>query len=400
VTHDPAPNNEDETHPKPWRRRLARGLGGLAAVLLLFMLIVLISGWRAFGKAPEGERRARMEASAQWVDDSFVNPQPIVNDSWLGMRDASDRSDEGTPAAPLPVVETDPRLFAHAPTSGLRVTWLGHSTMLVEIDGFRVLTDPVWGRRTSPLTWAGPARWYAPPLALEDLPELDAVVISHDHYDHLDYPTIVAMKDWDTTFLVPLGVAAHLEYWGVPTARIVELDWWEEHHIGGLTLTCVPARHASGRQLFDKDRTLWAGYTLVGPQHRVFFSGDTGLFPALTDIGERLGPFDLTMIEVGAYGQGWPDWHLGPEQAVEAHTRVRGELLLPVHWGLFDLAYHGWTEPIERVLVEARARGTKVVSPRPGESFEPATAAPAEPWWPALEWRSAEAYPIAAGSGD
>ncbi|HLM74970.1 MAG TPA: MBL fold metallo-hydrolase, partial [Polyangiaceae bacterium] len=276
--------------------------------------------------------------------------------------------------------------------------WFGHSSMLVEIDGHRVLTDPLWSERASPLSWIGPRRFYAPPAPLDELPAVHAVVISHDHYDHLDRETISAMKGWDTIFVAPLGVGAHLAGWGVPEDRIVELDWWGRTKVGDLEIVCTPARHASGRTLTDKDATLWAGYALVGPKHRAYYSGDTGLFPALREIGERLGPFDVTMIESGAYGSAWPDWHLGPEQAVTAHQMVKGRVMLPVHWGLFNLAFHGWTEPVERVLAAAEKTGVTVVVPKPGESIE-VPARPAVPvserrWWPELAWQSAEQDPI------
>ena len=231
---------------------------------------------------------------------------------------------------------------------------------------------------------------------VDQTPSIDAVVLSHDHYDHLDYPTIAAIADWDTTFVAPLGVGAHLVYWGVPEDRVVELDWWERHAIGGLELVCTPARHASGRTLFDFNATLWAGWAILGLEHRAFFSGDTGLFPAMRDIGDRLGPFDLTMIEAGAYGRSWPDWHLGPEQAVLAHQLVRGAVMLPVHWGLFDLAYHGWTEPIERVLVAAEAAGVTVLTPRPGESVQPRAPPALQRWWPEVPWQTAGQAPIVA----
>jgi len=295
---------------------------------------------------------------------------------------------------PLPTEAIDRQRLETPPATGLRVTWLGHSSMLLEIDGHRILTDPVWSERASPLTWVGPKRWYVPPIALGELPAIDAVVISHDHYDHLDQRTLVAMKDWNTTFIVPLGVGAHLASWGVPEARIVELDWWEKAQVGGLEVNCTPARHASGRTLTDKDATLWASYAFVGPKHRAYFSGDTGLFPAMKDIGERLGPFDVTMIEVGQYHRTWPDWHIGPEQAVLAHQMLRGRVLLPVHWALFPLAAHGWTEPMERALAAAGSAGQAVIAPKPGQSVEP-TAPPAlVRWWPELPWTTGAQDPI------
>jgi L-ascorbate metabolism protein UlaG (beta-lactamase superfamily) len=381
-------------------RWISRGVGTLLRLVLLSLVataaVALWQAWVPIGKGPSGARLVRMEASKQWDGDGFENPEPLWNDGLGMITEALDASEHVAPDAPVPVAEVDPSRFATPPPSGLRVTWLGHSTMLVEIDGRRFLTDPVWSDRISPVPWVGPTRWYPNPLPLDRMPELDAVILSHDHYDHLDYPTIAAMKDADTTFVVPLGVGSHLAYWGVPVARIVELDWWERHRIGDVELVCTPARHASGRQLFDQNDTLWAGWAFVGPRHRAWFSGDTGLFPAMKEIGERLGPFDLTMIEVGAYGQAWPDWHLGPEQAVRAHQWVRGEVLLPVHWGLFALAYHGWTEPIERTLVAADEAKVEVVAPRPGESVEPAAPPAVTRWWPEVPWRVAREYPIRA----
>jgi L-ascorbate metabolism protein UlaG (beta-lactamase superfamily) len=382
------------------RSKLFRGLrlAGIAMLTFLAVLVtaVVVDGWQAFGATAEGPRRSRMESSPQWGDGVFVNPQPLWNDAWGMLTGVFASSAETRPTTAVPVEAVDPLALAIPPATGLRVTWLGHSTLLVEVDGWRVLTDPVWGPRTSPVSWIGPERWYEPPIALSDLPPIDAVVLSHDHYDHLDYPTIVAMKDWDTTFVVPLGVGAHLEYWGVPVERIQELDWWDAILVDGLEITCTPARHASGRTLTDQDATLWAGYAFVGPEHRVFFSGDTGLFPALADIGAKLGPFDLTMIEAGAYNQAWPDWHLGPEQAVRAHQMVGGRVMLPIHWGLFDLAYHGWTEPIERTLVAADAAGVQVLAPRPGQSVEPSRPPVFERWWPEVAWETAEQHPVVA----
>ncbi len=377
------------------RRRIARVAGWSGVVVAAALAAVAIDAWPAFGARAEGARRTRMERSPQWQDGSFANPQPIRNDFWtsiLGMFDASPHvSPQGEPVSTVP---GDRSRFATPPASGLRVTWLGHSTALGVIDGHRVLIDPIWSERASPLDWIGPRRWYAPPIPLSELPALDAVIISHDHYDHLDHRTIAALRDHDTTFVVPLGVGAHRVSWGVPDDRIVELDWWERTRVGELDVVATPSRHASGRTGLDKDATLWAGFALRGAKHSAYYSGDTGLFPAMREIGERLGPFDVTMIEVGQYNQAWPDWHIGPEQAVTAHQWVRGRMLLPVHWGLFTLAAHGWTEPIERVLAAAERAGEKVVVPRPGESVEPGALPVTTRWWPALPARTAEQDPI------
>jgi L-ascorbate metabolism protein UlaG (beta-lactamase superfamily) len=307
-------------------------------------------------------------------------------------------SDFATPNEPLSFPRVDGRRFSAGPDGGLRVTWLGHSTVLLEVDGAVVLTDPVWGPRASPFPWFGPKRWFDALIDLEDLPKPDAVVISHDHYDHLDHPTIVSMKEWDTTFLVPLGVGAHLEKWGIRADRIVEMDWWDRHPVKGIEIVATPARHSSGRHFFDRDRTLWAGYAFVGSTRRVFFSGDTGMFPGVQDIADRLGPFDVTMIEVGAYAQSWADWHMGPEQAVEAHTILGGDVFLPIHWGLFNLSMHSWTEPVERVLAAADRKGVAVWAPVPGSSFEPGDAFLQPRWWPTLPWRTAGEYPLVSSN--
>jgi len=364
---------------------VALGLGGLLA-----------SGCTAMGSSATGERLLKMQASPQYGDGKFENPDPMYisySESWSAMfGSVENRSPSEEPI----VQQRSKKDFDDPPASGLRVTWLGHSTLLLEIEGRRFLTDPVWGERTSPVSWLGPQRYYAPPLPLEDLPKIDAILISHDHYDHLDYPTIAALKEMGTKFIAPWGVGAHLEHWGIPKSRITEVDWWDEVEVGGITVASVPARHASGRGLMDQNATLWTGYALIGRDRRLFFSGDTGMFPGLLDIGAKYGPFDVTMIEVGAYNSAWPDWHMGPEQAVVGHKMVQGEVLLPIHWGLFDLAPHGWTEPMERVLIEARELGVSVATPRPGESYEADLPLPEEKWWPELSFHSVEEKPIVA----
>jgi L-ascorbate metabolism protein UlaG (beta-lactamase superfamily) len=381
-----------------WRRWVKRGLQATGAAVLLLIAGALIDGCTAFGGRASGPRLVRMQRSPQWHDGRFVNPQPLVNDWWGMVKGAVRASPHSRPATPPPTAAADRGRFQAPPASGLRATWLGHSALLVEIDGHRVLTDPAFSDRASPLTWVGPQRWYPPPVPLAELPALDAVVVSHDHYDHLDYRTIVAINQapdrGQTRFVVPLGMGAHLERWGVAPVRIVELDWWERATVRGLTIVCTPARHATGRVIIDNDRKLWAGYALIGDRHRAYFSGDTGLFPGMRDIGERLGPFDLTMIEIGEYNRSWPDWHVGPEQAVKAHQLVRGRVMLPMHWGLFALAYHSWVEPIERTLVAARQAGVTLVVPRPGQSVEPAAPPPVTRWWPNLPWQTAAEHPV------
>lgn len=378
---------------------IRRVLKLIAGLLLLGVVVTLIQAWEGLGRRATGERLARMQKSPQWKNGAFVNPEEIVNDWGAMFSGMMHVSDDVSPKAPVDVVKPDPAKLAVAPETGLRVTWFGHSSTLIELDGKRVLTDPMWSERAGPLTWIGPQRYYPVLIPLEQLGRIDAVLISHDHYDHLDHRTIQAMKGWkDTLFFVPLGVGAHLEYWGIPAAQIRECDWWDETKLGDVTIASTPVRHATGRQVFDRDATLWSGWAVIGPQHRVFFSGDTGLFTALETIGEKYGPFDVTLIEVGQYHRAWPDWHVGPEQAVLAHQKLKGKVFFPIHWALLSLAYHAWTEPLERALLESKRREVIIVTPRPGEGVEPDALPVFAKWWPDVPFETAQQHPVKSGN--
>ena len=343
---------------------------------------------KVFGKRAAGERLERIRASAQWLGESFGNRLPFLP----GLRDHSVPrptlseflcgGPRRLPAGPLP--SGDPRpAWARLPDTGLRATWLGHSTVLIEIDGLRVLTDPVWGNRASPSRLAGPRRFQPVPVPLRALPPIDLVLISHDHYDHLDYPTIRHLARTDVPFVTSLGVGAHLQSWDIPAERIVELDWWESYTLPGrdLSITAAPSQHFSGRGLKDRNATLWSSMAIRSSRHAVFFSGDTGLTTDYTRIGQRLGPFDLVMLEVGAFHPSWGDIHLGPVNALKALSLLGGGALLPVHWGTFSLALHDWDEPPETLLALAPAQGARLVMPRLGEAVEPARVEGVTPWW-------------------
>ena len=268
--------------------------------------------------------------------------------------------------------------------------------MLLDLDGALVLTDPVFARRVGPLRGIGPRRFNdQQPITADELPELDAVLISHDHYDHLDHAAIRVLKDKVGAFFVPLGVGAHLERWGVPAERIVELDWWEEARLGDLTLTLAPTRHFSGRRGTDGYKTLWGAWVARGPHHSVFFSGDSGYWDGFAEIGERFGPFDLTLMECGAYNEGWASIHMMPEETAQAHRDLRGDLLMPIHWGKFNLSLHAWTEPVERLLAAAEDPAIRVVTPRIGQGFDASRTIPQTHWW-----RDAAATRASSGGGD
>jgi L-ascorbate metabolism protein UlaG (beta-lactamase superfamily) len=361
---------------------------------------------KSLGSRAAGERLERMKASPLWAEDRFLNMHPILpglrdpQASMPSLKDFLCGGERRVPRAPLPAL--DPLdTWLRAPASGLRATWLGHSTLLLEIDGLRVLTDPVWGPRASPSRLVGPKRFQPVPVPLRKMPPVDLVLISHDHYDHLDYSTIRELAHVDVPFVTSLGVGAHLEAWGIRPERIVELDWWESHQLPGaeLRVTAAPSQHFSGRGLKDRNATLWSSFVLHTARHRVFFSGDTGLTTEYESIRDRLGPFDLVMLEVGAFHPAWGDIHLGPKNALEALRLLGGGPFLPVHWGTFSLAMHPWDEPAETLLQLAPGLGAQLVMPRLGEPVEPAHAPEVKPWWRGVDQGAPRAEPQPAAEG-
>jgi L-ascorbate metabolism protein UlaG (beta-lactamase superfamily) len=286
--------------------------------------------------------------------------------------------DVRVPRRPLGPFQTDISIYDTPPASGLRITWMGHSTSLLEIDGVRVLIDPVWDLRASPLQWAGPKRFFAPPLKLEELPRLDAVLISHDHYDHLGEETVWRLKQLQPAvrWVTSLDVGAELRQMGVPAGRITELDWTKSVKIIGeegavCEVTSLPSRHFSGRSTFNRFETLWASFVLRGAEHNVYYGADSGWWEGFAEIGAAYGPFDLTMLEIGAYNDLWSQIHLGPDGAARAFRELGGAgLLMPIHWGLFNLALHAWVQPIERMRELADADGLKLWQPEPGRPIE------------------------------
>lgn len=332
----------------------------------------------------DGARLERVQASPQLRDGRFANPSgarpglqgdklPLIGEFFFG-------GAQRRPPGALPM-ESPLSLWPRAPETGFRVTWLGHSTLLLEVDGVRVLTDPVFGDRASPTSIAGPKRFHPVPVALDAIPDVDVVVLSHDHYDHLCRTTMRAIAARGWRVVTALGVGARLERFGVAPEKITELDWHEHVALGSLKVTATPSQHFSGRGLTDRNATLWASWVLETERHKLFFSGDTGLFPELADIGHRYGPFDLTMLEIGAFHASWGTIHLGPQNALEAHAMLRGKRLLPVHWGTFDLALHAWDEPAETLVSLARARGAELLMSRLGAAVEPARTESIDPWW-------------------
>jgi L-ascorbate metabolism protein UlaG (beta-lactamase superfamily) len=360
---------------------------------------------KSLGSRARGARLERMRASPRWAGEGFRNAHPILP----GLRDPNAAmptwtdflcgQERGTPARPLPSV-SPLEVWRRKPDSGLRATWLGHSTVLIEIDGVRVLTDPVWGPRASPLRLAGPKRFQPVPVALRAMPPVDVVIVSHDHYDHLDYPTIRALAKSDVPFVTSLGVGAHLEAWGIPPQRITELDWWESHELteGGVRISAAPAQHFSGRTPKTRNATLWSSFVVRSERSCVFFSGDTGLTTEYADIRRRLGPFDLVMLEIGAWDPAWGDMHLGPHNALKALEFLGAGAFLPVHWGTFRLGMHAWDQPAEFLFQHSPESSARLMMPRLGEPMEPALASGrVDPWWRSVDVAGQPLRPASSG---
>jgi L-ascorbate metabolism protein UlaG (beta-lactamase superfamily) len=283
------------------------------------------------------------------------------------------------PAAPIEVQALTRAHLLEAPDRSLYR--LGHSTVLLKLRGEFWITDPVFAERASPFQWAGPKRFHSPPIALQDLPPLKGVILSHNHYDHLDRATVLALAATTEHFLTPLGVGDTLIDWGVPAHKVQQLDWWQTTQVDGLRFAATPAQHFSGRGMRDTNATLWASWVVIDDDLRVFFSGDTGYFDGFKAIGERYGPFDVTFMETGAYDPQWPHVHMQPEQSLQAHLDVQGRVMMPIHNGTFDLAMHPWFEPFERITALAQAQGVQLATPVIGERLDLQQPQAGQPWW-------------------
>ncbi|MGW4807869.1 MBL fold metallo-hydrolase [Kitasatospora sp. NPDC004272] len=339
-----------------------------------------------FGRRPDASD-LRVRASPQYRDGVFHNAPSELAAGTPGRPDGATlrrmlfEKEGRVPTAPVPLAVPE---VSGGASAGVAVTWFGHASALLELDGCRVLVDPVWSDRCSPSRLTGPKRLHPVPVELAELPQVDAVLISHDHYDHLDMATVRRLVELQSApFAVPLGIGGHLRRWGVPEHRIIELDWDETCTLGELTLTLTAAHHFSGRSL-ARNTTLWGSWVVAGPERKVFFTGDSGYFEGFARIGEQHGPFDAALMAIGAYDPAWADIHLNPEEAVRAHLELRGGLLLPIHWCTFNLAPHPWAEPVERLLAEAKAQGVPLAVPRPGQRVEVANPPELDGWWESL----------------
>jgi L-ascorbate metabolism protein UlaG (beta-lactamase superfamily) len=332
------------------------------------------------------EREKRMQDSLQYKDGTFVNPidVPMIapGSTWELIKKYTiiPRIDP-KPAGELPVKPIQQNNWTEIDKENLLFAWLGHSSILIAMDGKMVLVDPVFEKRASPFTWVGPKRFHPAPVTVQGLPLIDVVLITHDHYDHLEKPTIKQLDNKTNLFLVPLGIGELLEKWGITPKKIVELDWWEHRNVDSLLFTATPAVHYASRGLFDRNKRLWCSWSMQGQNRKIFISGDSGYFDRFKIIGEKLGPFDITLLKIGSYDKTWKQIHMTPEEAVQQHRDLRGDILVPLHWATFDLGLHPWYEPIERMLTAARETDAHIITPIIGQQVSINRLPGVNPWW-------------------
>lgn len=355
----------------------------LVVVALLTAALFALLRLPVFGTDPAGTRLERIRQSPHYQDNAFQNREETSVESKESnvlklLGGYWNRSPENEPKQPLPSVRTDLNALPDAQPT---FVWFGHSSYLLRHNGFTLLMDPVFGGNASPVSFFGKSFPGSDAYGPADMPDIDVLVLSHDHYDHFDYTTIKALIPKVKQFVVALGVGAHLEHWGVPANRITELDWFETTTVqDGIQLTATPARHFSGRSL-ARGRTLWASYVLQLPGYRLFLGGDSGYDKTFAQLGAQYGPFDLAILECGQYNELWPSIHMFPEEVVQAGQDLNAKAILPVHWGKFALAYHAWTEPVERFTKRAQAAGMPFATPQIGQPVVLGQPLPQTAWW-------------------
>lgn len=341
----------------------------------------------------------REPESSRQVEGHFRNHAPVQREGLRKMLRIMwnmifHKPRDTRPAVAVPVQPLTREALIAAPNHS--VYRLGHSTVLLKMRDKFWITDPVFAERASPVQWAGPKRFHQPPISLEQLPPIEAVILSHDHYDHLDHQAVLQLASKTHYFLAPLGVGDTLVNWGVDASKVRQLDWWQGTEVDGIQFIATPSQHFSGRGLFDGNSTLWASWVMIDADTRIFFSGDSGYFDGFKRIGEQYGPFDLTLMETGAYNVEWPHVHMQPEQTLQAHIDLKGRWLLPIHNGTFDLSMHAWYEPFDRIMALAWERSVSITTPQMGEAFNVKHPIRGGTWWTDME-ESLECHPAHRG---
>lgn len=357
--------------------------------LLIFLGITLstflfINLYPSFGAKKTKLDLESIKKSPNFHNGKFINQEhfPSLNNARGQLSILKDFINGNPLARPEKSILVKPYSPLTSEADQAKIVWFGHSSFFIEMEGQKLLLDPMFSKYPSPVPPFGGSRFSQRPLHIDDLPHIDAVLISHDHYDHLDYKSIMKLKDKVRQFHVPLGVEEHLLKWGVKADRIYTYDWWDEYKLAGIKLVCTPAKHFSGRTLFTHNRTLWSSWAILGQNNRIFFSGDGGYGPHFEQIGNKYGPFDITLVECGQYDMRWKAIHMMPEETVQAHLDLQGKLLIPMHWGAFTLAFHDWTEPVERAVAAAQKQDLLIATPRISETIILGSSSfPEHPWW-------------------
>jgi L-ascorbate metabolism protein UlaG (beta-lactamase superfamily) len=364
---------------------------------LILMSVIIIIGLLAlatflfiqqdsFGARSKGERLERNKKSSQYKDGKFSNTEETVlmkegiSYFTLFRKQFFESAAGREPKNKLSSVK---RTLNNGIADHIAITWFGHSTILLQLAGKNILIDPVFSERASPVQYFGSKNYNGTNIySIKDLPKIDIILLSHDHYDHLDYNSIKQLAASVPGFYAPLGVGAHLEKWGVAKEKITEMDWWEKTFIdANIQLIATPARHFSGRGLNDRNSTLWASYVIKTDSSSIYFGGDSGYGKHFKEIGDKYGPFDLTMLESGQYNEYWPTIHMMPEETVQANQDLKGKIMMPIHWGKFTLSWHNWDDPIERVTKKAEELNVKIITPMVGEEIIIDSILPQSKWW-------------------
>lgn len=385
----PATQKKNGKTASKGKMRIIKKIGSYITLLIALLGVVILLFLNlhpSFGANPSKEQEALYNTFENYQDGKFVNQESTLapgstNRSFASRNSDSGASEKSPSSAELPVSEIDWDKVKGKEDS---LTWLGHSAFILSLDNKKILIDPMLGPRASPVSFIGPKRYSGDLLDIvKEMPPIDAVFFTHDHYDHLDYQSIKKLKSKVARFYVPYGVSNHLIQWGVAKEKITELNWWDETEFQGLTIALTPAKHFSGRGIFNRNSTLWGGWVILGEQTRFYTSGDGGYEGHFKEIGEKYGPFDIALIEGGQYDTRWPESHMLPEESVQANIDVQGKNMLLTHWGAFTLARHGWTEPIERALNAAMENDVDLIAPQIGETIgmDESLSKPVSEWW-------------------
>ena len=323
---------------------------------------------------------------SNYENGEFVNSNPteLMTESFfkIGYKFLFENNKTRSPNFEIPIEKINIDSFTNLADKNLSAIWLGHSTVLINIDGTLILTDPMFSKWAAPINWFGPKRFFNSPMEIEKLPILDAVIISHNHYDHLDKESVLRLNGLTKKFIVPIGVGKYLQNWGISSSKVIEKNWWEDYKLNDqIDVITTPAQHFSGRGLFDRNKSLWTSFVIKGKNHSIYFGGDSGYFSGYKEIGKKYGPFDITILPIGAYNKMWKSIHTNSEEAVKAHIDLKGNLLLPIHWGTFNLALHSWTEPAEQLIIAANEAKIEFVIPKAGKIVDNLSKHIIEKWW-------------------